>query len=325
MKYPIGVVVATYKRPELLKRCLRSLAQQTIDYNDYEIVVVCDGPDESSMLAVKEICRQYPGLHLQVHHTNSKQGPAAARNLGWKLADATLIAFTDDDCVPSEKWLAAYLQHYDNEKPDCTFTGKVIVPVSSKPTDYEKNTVGLETADFITANCCCPKNVLKQIGGFDPAYKTAWREDSDLHFNILSHHYPVKKVQEAIVIHPVRKASWGISLKEQKKSMFNALLYKKYPSYYRQMITRGPLINYYVMIFSFLSAVCCLFAGAIEIATVFFGIWLLLVLHFARKRLSGTSRSISHIAEILATSALIPFLSVFWTLYGSVKYKVFFL
>jgi hypothetical protein len=42
-------------------------------------------------------------------------------------------------------------------------------------------------------------------------------------------------------------------------------------------------------------------------------------------RLRGKDRSLRHVAEMAWTSIPIPFLSIFWRLYGAVRYKVFFL
>ncbi len=36
--------------------------------------------------------------------TGEQAGPAAARNRGWRRADAPLILFTDGDCVPEPRW-----------------------------------------------------------------------------------------------------------------------------------------------------------------------------------------------------------------------------
>src|SRR5690606_228568 len=102
-------------------------------------------------------------------------------------------------------------------------------------------------ADFVTANCACTRAALERVHGFDEAFTMAWREDSDLEFRFINQRVPIRFVQQAVVTHPVRKASWGVSLKEQKKSMFNALLYKKYPSLYREKIMKRPLWNYYAM------------------------------------------------------------------------------
>jgi hypothetical protein len=46
---------------------------------------------------------------------------------------------------------------------------------------------------------------------------------------------------------------------------------------------------------------------------------------FAWKRLATTSRTVAHVVEVALTSALIPPLSVFWRLYGAVKFRAAFL
>jgi hypothetical protein len=45
---------------------------------------------------------------------------------------------------------------------------------------------------------------------------------------------------------------------------------------------------------------------------------------FCIKRLAATARSSSHRLEMAYTSIAIPFLSIFWRLYGAVKFRVFF-
>jgi hypothetical protein len=39
------------------------------------------------------------------------------------------------------------------------------------------------------------------------------------------------------------------------------------------------------------------------------------------RRLNGTRRDRSHVAEMLATSAVIPPVSLFWRLYGQARYS----
>jgi GT2 family glycosyltransferase len=199
------------------------------------------------------------------------------------------------------------------------------VPVSKRPTDYERNTAGLQSADFITANCCCTKKALLLTGGFDQQFTMAWREDSDLEFKLLEAKIPIRKVKEAIVVHPVRKASWGVSIKEQKKTAFNALLYKKYPTLYRQKIQSRPPFHYYGIIAAF----CLMIAGLIfrQNETFVAGIlsWLLLSLWFIFQRIRGTSLAPAHLLEMAITSFCIPFISIYWQCYGAVKYRVFFL
>lgn len=323
MEKKLSVVIPTYHRPELLVRCLNALTAQSFPAEDFEVIVVSDGPDTVTTETVRAV--NASNIHaLSIHSLTEKKGPAAARNHGWKSAKGKLIAFTDDDCIPDVHWLSSLWKAYREER-FIAFSGKVHVPVSGVPTDYERNIMHLETADFITANCCCTKQTLMRIGGFDERFTNAWREDSDLEFKLLEVGIPIRRVAEAIVVHPVREASWGVSMKEQKKGIFNALLYKKYPRLYRERIQAQPAWTYCIICSSFLLMLFTATSGWPFIAALAGICWLSFTIQFILKRLSGTSHTFSHVMEMIVSSLAIPFLSVYWQLYGAFKYKVLFL
>jgi glycosyltransferase involved in cell wall biosynthesis len=315
----ISVVIPTYKRPALLKNCLDALRRQTLSKGEFEVIVVSDGPDQETQMLLESMKEEAPEFRYAA--LPGKKGPAAARNLGWKTARASIIAFTDDDCLPDSNWLKAALGEF-RTLSDMVFSGRVIVPLPEYPTDHELNTANLQTAEFITANCFCTKAALEKAGGFDERYGLAWREDSDLQFRFIELGIPIRKMETAIVVHPVRKAPWGFSMKEQKKGFYNALLYKKYPKFYRQKIQPAPAWDYYVMIACILVAIAAALATWWVVALTSLLIWVILMTRFILKRLAKTSRRAGHVREMIITSLAIPFLSVYWQLYGAVKYRV---
>ncbi len=321
MKTKISVVLPTYKRPHLLHHCLLNLVNQNFHKKEYEIIVVSDGPDELTKEKVLEYQRS--SAAVLYYSLAYKKGPAAARNFGWQHAKGILVAFTDDDCIPDENWLKHIWDHYKHES-EVVYTGRVIVPVAKPPSDFELNTARLETAEFVTANCICTKQALEKVEGFDERFKVAWREDSDLHFKFLEHNLPIHKNEKAIVCHPVRMATWGVSIKEQKKSLYNALLYKKHPALYRQRIKGYPNWNYYGIIALVSIGIVLLICGLHKLSMMAFAGWIILTMLFIMRRLKHTSHSFSHVTEMISTSFIIPFLSVFWTLYGAYKYRVLF-
>lgn len=323
MQIKISVVIPTYKRSRLLSACLSALTSQTFDKNAYEVIVVSDGPDSETELAVRKFADE-TGRSFLYLHSASKKGPAAARNIGWQSAGGTLIAFTDDDCIPDKDWLSDLWRAHRGEGA-IAYTGRIKVPLSDRPTDYEMNTANLEKAKFVTANCCCTKEALRRTGGFDERFSMAWREDSDLEFKLLEQYIPIARLQDALVTHPVRKAPWAVSIREQKKGLFNALLYKKYPHLYRKKIQSRPPWNYYLMIVAFALGVAGVVMGKNWIAIFCFMSWLFLLCMFIMKRLSKTSRSWNHVVEMVVTSIFIPFASVYWQLVGAWKYRVLFL
>jgi glycosyltransferase involved in cell wall biosynthesis len=323
MSTVVSVIVPTYRRPHLLKVCLEALLLQRFDKNSYEIIVVSDGPDDETQNVLRQWAPYtYPALRYL--SLPQKKGPAAARNYGWLSARGSIIAFTDDDCIPDSHWLDEIAKNGLLHE-HMAITGHVIVPVSKPPTDYELNTVNLQTADFITANCACTKKALQKAGGFDEKFSMAWREDSDLHFKLIGSGIPIKEVYSAIVIHPVRKTHWGVSIKEQKKTMFDALLYKKYPAMFREKIRPKSPVLYYAIIIAFITMLAGLLLSNNQVAAISFCIWGTLTLFFVYKRLAATKISAGHVIEILITSIVIPFASVYWQWFGAIKYKVLFI
>ena len=189
----ISVVVPTYKRQALLLRCVEALSRQFFPSQHFEVIIVSDGPDDETKHAVEEMCRTlYRGLALQYIALPSKRGPAAARNLGWRNAKASLIAFTDDDCIPDIHWLQQLYDAYiKSGLKEVAFTGRTRVPIPPTPTDYQRNIANLERAEFITANCAATRHALEKINGLDEAFTMAWREDSDFQFRLIQQDIPI--------------------------------------------------------------------------------------------------------------------------------------
>ncbi|OJW16931.1 glycosyltransferase [Mucilaginibacter sp. 44-25] len=319
----VSIVIPTYQRPKLLANCLKALLQQKFDKHQYEIIVVSDGPDEQTKAAISK-WSLYDHPQIKYLPLPQKKGPAGARNYGWLNAKGSIIAFTDDDCLPDAHWLQQIVAHCDPEK-EIAITGKVIVPISGRPTDHEQNTAHLQTADFITANCACTKKALIKAGGFDEEFEMAWREDSDLHFKFIHNNVPITKVKSALVVHPVRPSAWGESIKDQKKTMYNALLYKKHPDLYDRLICQKTPLLYYCIIAAFIMMVAGWISHHPVLTTEGFAGWAALTIWFTYKRLKNTSLSPSHVLEMIYTSIIIPFASVFWQWYGAIKYRVLFI
>ncbi|PST82807.1 family 2 glycosyl transferase [Pedobacter yulinensis] len=319
MQIKVSVVIPTYNRTNLLLNCLDSLRKQQLDKALFEVIVVSDGPDPKTEAALKTYINKQP-VNFRYLHTSVKKGPAAARNLGWLTARGTLVAFTDDDCLPDRNWLKHLVRAATTDEP-AAFTGTTIVPTGWRVSDHALNTKGLETAEFITANCAVSKQALILTGGFDERFEVAWREDSDLQFRLLEHSIGIKKVAPAVVVHPVRSGRFGLSLSEQKKGMYDVLLYKKYPAFYRQKIQPRPLWFYYVVnalwVVLLISVLKAEWTAA-GIAAAGLG---LLLFGFALKRLYRTSKTARDIAEMLVTSLVIPTLSVYWRMVGNIRYK----
>ena len=322
----VSVVLPTYRRVALLERCLKALLRQSLHADCYEIVVVDDGQEDEVQALVSALAARAGTPALRYLRPPCGRGPAVARNCGWRAARAPLVAFTDDDTVADPQWLHQGL--VGMRAPWLALAGRVRVPPAfpseRRPTDHELMTLGLERAEFVTANAFVWRAALMMVGGFDERFQRPWREDSDLQFR-LEALGPVGRCDAALVWHPVRPERWGVSLRQQRNVFFDALLYRKHPRLYRVRVRRRPPWDYYLIVLMALAAPVLGLAGMGRAALLAALGALALVLALALKRLRPSARDPAHVLEVMLTSALIPFLSVYWRLRGALHFRVLFL
>lgn len=321
----VSVVVPTCNRPQLLDRCLAALAAQDFDAERFEIVVVDDKPSAETKAVIEHWNKRlvHWGPHVFYLQTCSPHGPAAARNRGWEDARGALIAFTDDDTIPRTDWLRNGTAMFDG-RIQATW-GRIVMPLNGISSDTERETKGLEHAEFVTANCFCLKHVLARLGGFDERFRLAWREDADLYFRLLQSGAAIAYAPEAVVEHPIRTASWGASISRQKKIQFDAVLFKKHRILYREKIRASIRWDFYLIAFCLLAAPLFLVLNRFWIALTTSLCWLVLSTRFFMQRLHGTENNASHVTETIATSLLIPPLAVFWRIVGAIRFRIGFI
>jgi hypothetical protein len=235
-----------------------------------------------------------------------------------------LIAFTDDDTIPAEDWLAQGERAMRDMPQAVALHGAVEVPIGPTPTDHERNTSRLQDAGFVTANCFVRRHVLQQIGGFDERFTRAWREDSDLFFALLGRG-PVLSAAGPVVVHPVREVPWGFSVRSHSNLQFDALLYKKNRLLYRRYVQAAPPWSYYIAVLGALLAALSAAIGAGASAWAGLVLWAVPNAALLRRRLRGTSHRLRDLAEVTLTTPAIPFVAVAWRLSGAIRWRVLFL
>jgi len=319
----VSVVVPTYKRPELLERCLGALIAQSFPADAFEIVVADDGPDEATRRLVREwALRTHGAPEIRYVPVNDSQGPAAARNRGWEAADSPIIAFTDDDTVPRPDWLVEGCQVILASPKFLAATGRMVVPQARD----DSRDVAPAATEFATANCFVRRSALEAIGGFDERFTLAGREDSDLQFTLMkSLPGEIVKAPRAMVERPPRRMTWGDSLRAHHRILFDALLFKKHPELYRERIGRAPPWSYYVIVAAIFGMMLGLIAGSDIAIAICFAAWLVLTTRLTLKRLEGTTRTRGHVIDVVLGSMATPPFAVFWRLMGALRFRVLFL
>ncbi|MGC2401602.1 MAG: glycosyltransferase family 2 protein [Acidobacteriaceae bacterium] len=98
----VSVIIPTRRRPELVLRAVHSALAQTL--RTIEVIVVIDGPDHATRIALEQVSREDPRLRTLALRISI--GGSDARNRGVEAASGEWIAFLDDD----DEWLAGKLQ-----------------------------------------------------------------------------------------------------------------------------------------------------------------------------------------------------------------------
>jgi glycosyltransferase involved in cell wall biosynthesis len=117
----ISLIIATLGRYDEFERLLASLAQQTIDPNRFEVIVV----DQNDSVDLTPIISRY-ARNLSLRHIRSSiKGLSLNRNFGLDLAGGGIVAFPDDDCTYYPDTLDKVL-HCFRDNPDISlFMGAV--------------------------------------------------------------------------------------------------------------------------------------------------------------------------------------------------------
>lgn len=201
----ISVVVPAYNRPDLTAATIDALMDQTALPKAYEIIVIDNASTESrQMRAVLSEKAKKARVRLIAAALDVNNGPAAARNLGVALSTGRLIAFTDNDCVPTHDWLRSLVMGMS--KSVGVAQGRTTAdPEQPQPLFNHFIETNRFDGSFSTSNVCYRREALEAAGGFDPACD--YWEDVDLGWRVRRLGWDAVFVPEALVYHQVIKVS----------------------------------------------------------------------------------------------------------------------
>ncbi|MDJ0679755.1 MAG: glycosyltransferase family A protein [Xenococcaceae cyanobacterium MO_167.B52] len=206
MEQFISVIIPVFNDQKRLKSCLAALEKQTYPQDNYEVIVVDNGSDQSLESVIKEFS-QAKLTYCAV------PGSYAARNHGISLAQGEIIAFTDSDCIPNSNWLQAGVKHLsttDNcglvagkiemfyRKPDCP----TAVELYDDVTFFNQKRYAQEQNYGATANVFTYKSVFEQVGLFNAQLKSGG--DKEWGQRVAAQGYGVVYGEDSAIAHPAR-------------------------------------------------------------------------------------------------------------------------
>jgi glycosyltransferase involved in cell wall biosynthesis len=102
----VSVVVATYRRPSWLADLHQALSEMQRPPGGFEVVLVDDASGDGTWDVIRRLA-EGSALRLRGVRLVANAGQGTARTIGVGQARGAVVAFTDDDCLPSEVWLVA--------------------------------------------------------------------------------------------------------------------------------------------------------------------------------------------------------------------------
>ena len=220
---PVSVVVVSRGRPGALLRCLKGLSQQF--YPNFEVVVVADPAGTEAVNG-----SEFAGLAKLVEFDEANI--SAARNLGVAEAAGDVVAFIDDDAVPEPTWLTHLVAPFEADEEVMAAGGFVrgrngisyqwkaqsvdaTGHVEALSVDETRPSVlhptGRRAIKTEGTNMAFRRDLLAEIGGFDPAYRYYLDEtDVNLRLAAMGHAtaiVPLAEVHHGYLPNATRRAN----------------------------------------------------------------------------------------------------------------------
>lgn len=230
----VSVAVSSYERPEAAHRLLEALAAQTLPPSQFEVVLV----DNASTRPIAIEAAAAQGLQLLLLRVESNRGPARGRNVAWRNARADVIAFTDDDCVPTPGWLESGLEAMAGRPSVCI--GRT-VPNPDQWENFGPFSRTIRVRDnrlFETCNVFYARADLETVDGFDENFTTPGGEDTELGVRVCELGREARFVSDALVLHDIRPSSFRTTVRETMRWTDLPLLVARHPKRGRAALYR---------------------------------------------------------------------------------------
>ncbi|MGB7416010.1 MAG: glycosyltransferase [Thermosynechococcaceae cyanobacterium] len=243
-----SVVIPTYNRLPILRKCLQALAHQDLGAeHHYEIVVVDDGSTDGT---VDWLHHHMPSVQL---YEQAHQGAAAARNLGVKHAKGDTIIFIDSDLVVTDVFLSAHAEALTTAQAQLgharIFTYGRVINTSNfeHPTSELYTLTDFSAAYFATGNVAIARHWLEKAGLFDEQFQQYGWEDLELGVRLKTLGLKLVKAPKAVGYHwhpPFALSDIpGLIDQEMQRGRMGLLFYQKHPSWDVRMMIQMTWIH----------------------------------------------------------------------------------
>jgi len=187
----LTIAICTYRRFDMLLKCLNALKDQTVSLNDVDIIIVDNSLQPEKSIGFRDNIEGIPNIQYFI---TDKSGLSFARNFALEKCNSEYIAFIDDDSFLHNDWLNNLKFLLSSIKERVGVIGGKVLPIwlTERPkwlsdkmlsalTILDWGDKEFEITDFdkhwlVGANIIYNVIAIKQIGGFSE--KLGRNEDS---------------------------------------------------------------------------------------------------------------------------------------------------
>lgn len=203
----VSIIIPTYHDWDGLSKCLEALKKQTLGTAKFEIIIINNDPADNPPST-------FPLPPNATLIPEKKRGSYAARNKGIRSSKGDVLAFTDSDCIPSEKWLENALNHFKDDQELKRLSGKIELFFKNHPDLtaaelYEKEFAFRQKeyakdGTAATANMFCRTEIFNKVGLFDENLISG----GDFEWNLRAERmgYELRYADDVVVCHPARSS-----------------------------------------------------------------------------------------------------------------------
>jgi len=207
----VDICIATYKRPDLLRKLLKSLSEQTIiNKIKVRIIIIDNDPEKSAENIVTGFFSDKKLTYI--YDMQPQKNIALTRNKALEYSNADYLAFIDDDEWAADDWLNALLQAANEYEADVVF-GLVVPQLPEDAPGWIReggffSSVAIKTGElrqYGPSNNTLVRNSTrnKPFLHFNPDYGLTGGEDTDLFYRLFLDGAKLISCQEAIVYETV--------------------------------------------------------------------------------------------------------------------------
>lgn len=238
MTLSFSIVINTLNRGRWLRDSLLGL--RGLDYPDFEVVVV-NGPSTDNTQAVLE---EFTGKIKIAHCPDANL--SMSRNIGIEASCGDVVAFIDDDAIPSADWLTQIADHYKISSTGGVggFTiDNTGVRYQARKTICDRFGNAVYVSDFFDERPLCfpgspfypsllgtnssfRRSALVEIGGFDHVFAYLL-DETDVCLRMIDAGYEIRYEPRALVYHQFAPSSLR-STKRLPKTLYPSAVSKSY-------------------------------------------------------------------------------------------------